>query len=74
MLCLEESLGKSKMRNKKVLVGASILSEDFFDIQKTIKKLNSSDVDFIHLDVMDGVFVPNISFGFPVIKTQKIFI
>ena len=49
MLCLEEFLGKSKIRNKIVLVGASILSEDFFDIQKTIKKLNSSDVDFIHL-------------------------
>ena len=71
MLCLEESLGKSKMRNKKVLVGASILSEDFFDIQKTIKKLNSSDVDFIHLDVMDGVFVPNISFGPAFIKNIR---
>ena len=47
----------------KILVGISLLSSDFFDIQKTIKKINESDIDFIHLDIMDGVFVPNISFG-----------
>ena len=59
-LCLNEYLGKIKMKKKKVFIGASILSTDFFDIQKTVKKINSSDLDFLHLDVMDGVFVPNI--------------
>ena len=60
---LNEFLGRNKMKKNKLLVGASILSEDFFDIQKTVKKINASDVDFMHLDIMDGVFVPNISFG-----------
>ncbi|MBR1544557.1 MAG: ribulose-phosphate 3-epimerase [Alphaproteobacteria bacterium] len=59
------------MKKSKILVGASILSEDFFDIQKTLKKINSSDLDFIHLDVMDGVFVPNISFGPAFVKNLK---
>ncbi|MCR5506516.1 MAG: ribulose-phosphate 3-epimerase [bacterium] len=59
------------MKKNKVLVGASILSEDFFDIQKTLKKINSSDLDFVHLDVMDGVFVPNISFGPAFVKNIR---
>ena len=63
MLCLGEFLGKSKMKKKENIVGVSILSSDFFDIKNTMKKINFSDVDFVHLDVMDGVFVPNISFG-----------
>lgn len=71
VLCLNEYLGKIKMKKKKVFIGASILSTDFFDIQKTVKKINSSDLDFLHLDVMDGVFVPNISFGPHFIKCLK---
>ncbi len=71
MLYSEEFLGKNKMKKNKILVGASILSEDFFDIQKTLKKINSSDVDFIHLDIMDGVFVPNISFGPAFVKNLR---
>lgn len=59
------------MKKNTVLVGASILSEDFFDIQKTLKKVNSSDLDFVHLDVMDGVFVPNISFGPAFVKNIR---
>jgi ribulose-phosphate 3-epimerase len=50
------------------LVSASILSADFGNLGKDILMLNSSETDWIHLDIMDGVFVPNISFGFPVIE------
>jgi ribulose-phosphate 3-epimerase len=50
------------------LVSPSILSADFGNLQKEIEMLNGSRADWIHLDVMDGVFVPNISFGLPVVK------
>ena len=50
------------------LVSPSILSADFGNLQKEIEMLNDSSADWIHLDVMDGVFVPNISFGLPVVK------
>lgn len=51
-----------------MLVSPSILAADFLNLGRDIAMLNSSDADMIHCDVMDGVFVPNISFGFPVIK------
>lgn len=47
----------------------SLLAADFLNLNKEIEMINSSDADFLHLDVMDGVFVPNISFGFPVLKS-----
>lgn len=54
-------------------VSPSLLSADFGNIQRDVEMLNASVADMIHLDVMDGVFVPNISFGFPVIKAvQKV--
>ena len=54
-------------------VSPSLLSADFANLQRDVEMLNASAADMIHLDVMDGVFVPNISFGFPVIKAvQKI--
>ena len=52
----------------KRFISPSILSADFNNLGKEIQIVNSSDADFIHFDVMDGVFVPNISFGFPIIE------
>ena len=51
-----------------MLVSPSLLSADFGNLDREIEMLNKSNADMIHLDVMDGVFVPNISFGFPVIE------
>jgi ribulose-phosphate 3-epimerase len=53
------------------LVSPSILTADFGNLEKEIRMLNSSLADWIHLDIMDGVYVPNISFGFPVITKVK---
>jgi ribulose-phosphate 3-epimerase len=53
------------------LVAPSILAADFINLGKDIEMVNSSEADFIHCDVMDGVFVPNISFGLPVIQSIK---
>lgn len=52
----------------KRLVSPSILSADFNNLGKDIELINRSEADYIHFDVMDGVFVPNISFGIPVLK------
>lgn len=50
-----------------MLVSPSLLSADFANLSRDIEMINHSEADYLHLDVMDGVFVPNISFGFPVI-------
>lgn len=55
----------------KHLVAPSILSADFANLQRDIEMINDSEADWFHVDVMDGVFVPNISFGFPVINAAK---
>ncbi|MEN9919724.1 MAG: hypothetical protein RL662_2160 [Bacteroidota bacterium] len=49
-------------------ISPSLLSADFLNLQKDVEMLNNSAADWIHCDVMDGVFVPNISFGFPILK------
>ena len=55
----------------KNIIAVSILNCDFGNLNSEIEMINRSDADWFHLDIMDGVFVPNISFGFPVIQAVK---
>jgi ribulose-phosphate 3-epimerase len=55
----------------EVLIAPSVLSADFANLQRDIEMINDSAADWFHVDVMDGMFVPNISFGMPVIKALK---
>ncbi|MCD7938206.1 MAG: ribulose-phosphate 3-epimerase [Tannerellaceae bacterium] len=52
----------------KHLIAPSLLAGDFLHLQDEIEMINNSEADWLHLDIMDGVFVPNISFGFPVLN------
>jgi ribulose-phosphate 3-epimerase len=54
-----------------VIIAPSILSADFANIQRDTEMINLSNADWFHVDIMDGMFVPNISFGFPVVKAIK---
>lgn len=53
------------------LIAPSVLAADFANLQRDIEMVNGSDADWFHVDIMDGVFVPNISFGFPVLEAIK---
>ena len=50
-------------------VSPSLLSANFADMRPDLEMINASESDYLHMDIMDGVFVPNISFGFPVMKS-----
>ncbi|MFT4674027.1 MAG: ribulose-phosphate 3-epimerase [Patiriisocius sp.] len=52
----------------KTLIAPSVLAADFANLQRDIEMINNSDADWFHIDIMDGVFVPNISFGMPVLR------
>lgn len=56
---------------KKPIIAPSILAADFANLEREVKMLNASEADWIHVDIMDGVFVPNISFGIPVVESIK---
>lgn len=52
-------------------IAPSLLAADFLNLQKEVEMINNSEADWLHMDIMDGVFVPNISFGFPVLDAVK---
>jgi ribulose-phosphate 3-epimerase len=54
---------------EKLIISPSVLSADFLNLGSEIQMLNESDAKWIHIDIMDGMFVPNISFGFPVLES-----
>ena len=56
---------------KKHLIAPSILAADFGNLQRELEMINESSADWFHIDIMDGVFVPNISFGMPCMKKYK---
>ena len=51
-----------------IIIAPSILAADFANIERDVNMINESNADWFHIDIMDGVFVPNISFGMPVLK------
>ena len=56
---------------KNTLIAPSVLAADFANLERDIKMINTSEADWFHIDIMDGIFVPNISFGMPVLEAIK---
>lgn len=61
-------LHKQHQKMKNTIIAPSILAADFANLQRDIEMINKSEADWFHIDIMDGVFVPNISFGMPVLE------
>lgn len=59
---------KTQLTMKNTLIAPSVLAADFANLQRDIEMINNSEADWFHIDIMDGVFVPNISFGMPVLE------
>ena len=60
-----------KQKEYETQIAPSLLAADFLNLQREVEMINESDADWLHLDIMDGVFVPNMSFGFPVLEALK---
>ena len=54
--------------SKNTIIAPSVLAADFANLQRDVEMINNSQADWFHIDIMDGVFVPNISFGMPVLE------
>lgn len=57
--------------SRKPLIAPSVLAADFANLEREVKMVNESEADWIHVDIMDGVFVPNLSMGFPVVEAIR---